>query len=278
VMRRIGVLTPSSNTVVEPLTMSLTAPLADRLSLHYARFRVTVIADEPQSDEQFALAPIIDAARLLADARVDAILWAGTSGAWLGVEEDRRLVREIRRETRIPATTATLSLLDAFASLGVRRYGLVVPYVEQVSAAIVRNMAAAGFECIARTSEGITDNWAFSAMPAALIAERIHEVARARPDAVAVLCTNLRGAQVAEALETELALPVLDSVVVGLWGVLGLVGLEPPSRGFGRLADAGLIHAQPTEVRPTEPLHTDARQGAAPPVDAPRAAATIDGA
>jgi maleate isomerase len=243
-MQRIGVLTPSSNTVVEPATMSLAKPLADRLSLHFARFRVTAISDEPESDRQFDVEPILEAARLLADARVDAILWAGTSGAWLGLEADRRLVREIKNETGIPTTTATLSLLDAFGALGVRRYGLVVPYVEGVTAAIVRNLDGAGFECVARTSEGITDNWSFSAVPAAAIAERIREVARAGPDAIAVLCTNLRGAEVAERLEEDVALPVLDSVVIGLWGALGIVGLAPPGKGFGRLA-----HIAPADAR-----------------------------
>jgi maleate isomerase len=49
-------------------------------------------------------------------------------------------------------------------------------------------------------------------------------------------CTNLRGAEVSEALERELGIPVLDSVVVGLWGALGLLGIAPPARGFGALA------------------------------------------
>jgi maleate isomerase len=247
-MQRIGVLTPSSNTVLEPLSTSLAAPLADRLSLHFSRFRVTAIADEPKSDRQFADAPMLHAARLLADARVDAMLWAGTSAAWLGLDADRRLVDAITGETAIPATTATLSLLDAFRVLDVRRYGLVVPYVEAVSTAIVRNLEDAGFACVARTSEGIRDNWAFSAMAADLISDRVRQVARAGPDAVVIHCTNLRGAEVSEALEEELGLPVLDSVVVGLWGALGLVGLAAPGRGFGRLAGVRPARAATADV------------------------------
>ena len=38
-MKRIGMITPSSNTMVEPLTSAMTAHLLDDLSVHYARIR-----------------------------------------------------------------------------------------------------------------------------------------------------------------------------------------------------------------------------------------------
>jgi maleate isomerase len=57
---RLGMLTPSSNTVLEPVTMRLMASLSDQLSAHFSRFRVLLIADTPQSHAQFAFAPILD--------------------------------------------------------------------------------------------------------------------------------------------------------------------------------------------------------------------------
>ncbi|HEU4671740.1 MAG TPA: aspartate/glutamate racemase family protein [Candidatus Limnocylindrales bacterium] len=238
-MKRLGILTPSSNTVLEPETARLAAPLAASLSVHVARFRVTRIAPDAGSDEQFDLAPMLEAASLLADARVDTLLWSGTSAAWLGLDADRDLVAAIEGETGIPATTSTLALLDAFAGLGVRRYGLVVPYVDEIADAIVRNLEAEGYECTARTAESVTTNWAFAEIGPATIAERARSIAASRPDAIVVHCTNLRGAAIVEELEDELGIPVLDSVVVGLWGALRLLHLGVPSRGFGRLAGAG---------------------------------------
>jgi maleate isomerase len=241
-MQRLGVLTPSSNTVLEPATMRLVEPLADRLSVHFARFRVTAIADEPGSHCQFALEPMIEAARLLADARVDAFLWAGTSGAWEGLRHDEDLVAAIGDATGKPATTATLSLLAAFRALEVRRYGLVVPYVEPIVEAIARNLDATGYACVARESDALTVNWEFASVSAAVIRARVRRVARARPEAIVIHCTNLRGAEVSEELERELGIPVLDSVVVGLWGALRLLGIPTPLLGFGRLA--GLTGAE----------------------------------
>jgi maleate isomerase len=237
-MRRLGILTPSSNTVLEPATIALLEPIRDRVSVHFARFRVTRIADDAGSHDQFALEPMLEAARLLADARVDVLLWAGTSAAWEGIDADERLVAAIAETTGVPATTATLALLEAFRALSVWRYGLVVPYVEPIVAAIVRTFDAAGYRCVASEHDSLTDNWAFAAVTPEAIAARVRAVAAAahpEPDAVAIHCTNLRGAEVAEALERELGIPVLDSVVVGLWGALRVLGIEPPSAGFGSL-------------------------------------------
>jgi maleate isomerase len=232
---RLGVLTPSSNTVLEPATMRLAAPLADRLSIHVARFPVTRIDDDTDSHGQFALAAMLPAVRLLADARVDAFLWSGTAASWEGLATDEALLAAIEAETGKPATTSTLALVAAFQRLGVRRYGLVVPYVESIAAAIERNFAAEGFACVATERGDLTTNWEFSAVPAERVAEQVRRVAVNRPDAVAILCTNLRGAEVAASLESELDIPVLDSVVVGLWGALQLLSIATPDRGFGRL-------------------------------------------
>ena len=67
---RLGMLTPSSNTVLEPLT---TAMLRDvpGVSAHFSRSRVTEIALTASALAQFDDGAILQAAELLADARVD---------------------------------------------------------------------------------------------------------------------------------------------------------------------------------------------------------------
>jgi maleate isomerase len=197
---------------------------------------VTVIDDSDATHAQVALHQRLGAVEMLADARMDAYLWCGTSGSWEGIDRDRALVAAIRERTSAPATTATLALLDAFRALGTRRYGLVVPYVAPIARRITDNFAAAGFECAAVERDELTENWQFAAISADSIAARVRRVAAARPDAIAIHCTNLRGAEVATSLERELGVPVLDSVAVGLWGVLSSLGVELPANGFGSLA------------------------------------------
>jgi maleate isomerase len=232
---RLGMLTPSSNTVLEPVTARLLAGIP-QASAHFARFRVTEIALSGASDAQFDLAPMLAAAELLADARCDAICWNGTSASWLGVERDRALCAAIEERTGIPATSAVLALLDAFVGAGVKRYGLVTPYVEDVQQAIVAELARHGFACGVERHAGIRVNFDFAAIPPATIAAMIREAAAAGPDAIAVICTNMDGATIAAQLESENGVAVLDSIAVALWGALRLAGVDPaPLREYGRL-------------------------------------------
>jgi Maleate cis-trans isomerase len=229
---RIGMLTPSSNTVLEPVTCRLAAPFADRLSVHFSRFRVTEISDAQYSHDQFHVSPMLEAAKLLTDAHVNMIAWNGTSGSWEGIDKDLALVQTIQAEAHVPATTSTLALLDAFRALNVRRFGLVVPYVDTITGRIKETFVNAGFECVASTNENISINYQFAEIPASTLRERIKQVAQARPDAIAIHCTNLCGADVAQELEEELGIPIIDSVVVTLWAMLRYLKIDAPLPGF----------------------------------------------
>src|ERR1700754_3330030 len=85
---RIGILTPSSNTALEPITCAMLSALP-HVSAHFARFTVTEISLTNQALGQFDVSRILDAAKQLADARVDVIGWSGTSAGWLGLGGDQ---------------------------------------------------------------------------------------------------------------------------------------------------------------------------------------------
>jgi len=231
----IGMLTPSSNTVLEPATAAMLAGLPEA-SAHFGRFRVTEIALDPAALKQFDEAPILEAARLLADARVGAVVWNGTSSGWLGLEADRRLCAAIHSATGIAAGTSVLALVEILRRQGARKIGLVSPYLDGIQARIVENFQREGFETVAERHLGDRGNFSFSEVGEDRIAALVREVAKARPDAISVFCTNMRGAAVAPWLEKELGIPVYDTVATAVWAGLRLVGV-PPKRvvGWGSL-------------------------------------------
>jgi maleate isomerase len=232
---RVGVLTPSSNTVLEPLTAAMLAGLPD-VSAHFARFPVREISLGAAALEQFEIEPILAAARLLADARVHAIVWSGTSSGWLGFETDEALCRAIAAATGIAAGTSVLALNEIFRLTGVRRFALVTPYLDEIQARIVGHYAAAGYQCVAERHLGDPGNFSFADYGEELIADLVRAVAATRPDAITVFCTNFRGAAIAPALEAETGVPVYDTVATGIWQGLRLAGADPGRiRGFGRL-------------------------------------------
>lgn len=232
---RIGMLTPSSNTVLEPTLARMACDLPG-LTIHVSRFRVTQISLDEEGLGQFAFEPMVAAAELLADAEVDAIAWNGTSAAWLGFARDEELCRRITAATGVPATSSVLAFRDAFRAMGIERVGLVTPYTADVQARIRANWAEAGFRCTAERHLGLSHNFAFAGVGEAAVAGLVREVAAEGCDAAAVVCTNMRGTDGAATLERELGLPVLDSIAVTLWAALRLVGADTaPLARWGRL-------------------------------------------
>jgi maleate isomerase len=209
------------------------------VSAHFARFRVTEITLDEAAREQFADSAMLQAADLLADARVAALCWNGTSAGWLGLARDQALCAEMTRRTGIPATTSVLALFEALQRAGLRRIGLVTPYLDSVQARIVESFAADGLKVVAERHLGISENFAFGAVAADAIAGMIKDVAAASPEAIVVLCTNLCAAPLVAALENALGIPILDSVATALWGALRVAGVPANAvSGWGRLFEA----------------------------------------
>ena len=233
--RFIGMLTPSSNTTLEPVTARMLSGLPE-VTPHFGRFRVTEIALGGPALGQFDLEPMLAAADLLADARCHAICWNGTSAGWLGLERDRALCARIEQRTGVSACSSVLALVELFRLSGVTRFGLVSPYTEDVQSAIAANFRSEGFECAAERHLGMRVNFDFSEVEPETIAAMVRDVAKSRPQAITVFCTNMDGASLAEDLERETGIPVYDSIATAVWGALRAARIDPAGvTGWGRL-------------------------------------------
>jgi maleate isomerase len=232
-------LTPSSNTVLEPMTASMLAETPD-VQAHFSRFRVVQISLGEASQAQFDHSAIVAAAGLLADAKVDSICWNGTSAGWLGFHTDEALCQSIRQATGVPACSAVLGFNAALAESGVRRIAIVSPYTDEVQDRIIANYAAAGVECVADRRLRIEDNFAFGTVTEADIQAMCLEVAAAGPEAILIYCTNMAGGRIAPLVEQATGIRVLDSVAVALWASLRAADKPfAPVNGWGRLLAGG---------------------------------------
>lgn len=232
---RIGMLTPSSNTVLEPVTVAMLREVPEA-SAHFSRFKVTEIALSQQALMQFDDSEILRAAELLAHAKVDVIAWNGTSASWLGFDRDERLCERITAGTGIPACTSVLAFREIFRRKGTQRIGLVTPYSDAVQAKIVATWAASDLACSAERHLRLEDNFSFADVDEDTVARLVREVAQEGCDAAAIVCTNMRGAAIAPALEAELGIPVYDSIATTLWKSLRVAGVAPSRlRNWGSL-------------------------------------------
>jgi maleate isomerase len=234
-MPRLGMLTPSSNTVLEPVTYAMLRDVP-AITAHFSRFKVTEIALTDAALGQFAYQQTLAASALLADAKCDVIAWNGTSAGWLGFDRDEELVQQIEIKTGIRAATCVLGCRTLVRRLGLKNIGLVSPYSDDIQERIVANWGNAGLKVGAERHSGLADNFSFSTITEDQISRSIREVAAAGCDCAVILCTNMRGAAPAARLESELGIPILDSVAVTLWAALDAVGGDKvPFLQWGRM-------------------------------------------
>ena len=207
-MMRLGLLIPSSNVVMEPL-----AAQQPDMQVHVNRLKVLDVSLKPASQAQFELDAQVAAAKLLCDAKVDRIVWGGTSASWLGFAHDQIFADRVTAETGVPTTTTVLKINQALSDLGVTRVGLVTPYTIDVAEQINANYAAAGYVIGAWHNHGGDKSYDFAAIPQAVIETMIREVAQADVEAIIVMCTNMAAASLAQELSASLDRPVIDSAM-----------------------------------------------------------------
>ncbi len=233
--RKLGHITPSSNTVLEPLTGLMSREYDDRLSHHFARIKVEAISLERRHTDQFSPDAMLSAAELLSDAAVDAIVWNGTSGAWTGVDAERELCALISERTGVPSSTSTLAQLEVMAQFRFERCGLAVPYTCDVAQRIAAVYTREGVQVVSAAHAGISGNREFALVSEDQIRTLVRAADSPAADCILVVCTGVAGAQLVAELEQELGKPVFDSVAVTLWKALRMVGIDPRLHGWGCL-------------------------------------------
>lgn len=237
-LKKIGHITPSSNTTLEPLTAMMTYPISNLVSNHFTRITVEKISLDATDTGRFEIEKMVAAARLLADGNMDAILWNGTSGCWNGTEADVEMCHRIAEETGVPASTSTLAQYDVFERYGIKRFGLAVPYLDDVIEKTIETYGKAGYEAVSSANLNITVNHEFAEVPMDRIRQLLRDADSPEAECVVVICTNLAAALVVEEMEQELGKPIFDSVAVTFWKALEMAGIHTPVPGWGTLLEA----------------------------------------
>jgi maleate isomerase len=231
----IGMLTPSSNTILEPITSRILHQIP-HVTAHYSRFTVTEISSNPNALNQFDNTKIVNAAKLLADAKVNAIAWNGTSAGWLGFDADRTLCKEVKEATGVETTTSVLTLAEIFRLKKITKFGLVTPYLDDIQEKIIQNFKKEGFDCIAEKHLRDKGNFSFSDYEPETIKTMVREVAKSKPEAITIFCTNFRGGEVVDELEKELNIPIYDTVNITAWKCLKICKEDTKAiTGWGQL-------------------------------------------
>jgi maleate isomerase len=217
---RVGLLVPSSNTVLEP---ALGRRLPGWASLHAARLYVT-------ESSAAAVRGIHDAipaaARLLATVRPHLVAVGCTSVS--GLDDgalERTLAPEIEASTGAPVVTVLPGVVAALRDLQASSVIVVAPHGPDVDAMVVRGLEAAGLTVRAVHGMGIADNFELGRVTPAAIRRFVEERVPVLGDreALFLTCTNFRSPEVLEPLRQRYGPRVVGSVDVLIDRTLGLL-------------------------------------------------------
>ena len=208
---RAGFMLPSSNTVFEDRCFDVFGS-DPTIRAHFARVSVVSVSDKESSLSQFDRDRMLTAARSLAEAGPDCIVWAGTAASWLGFEVDQMLCREIENRWGVRTMSTTLAVNSRLSKLKARSLGLVTPYGAGLEARIVKNYEAMGIKVVGAERLDLTENTAYAAVHPSRILEMVQNVAQSGATAIVILCTNLAGASILDEAQRRVGRPVLDSV------------------------------------------------------------------
>ena len=174
------------------------------------------------------------AAGILPGRGVDVMIYGCTSGtAAIGEGALADLIHAA--QPGIPCTNPIAAARAALRASGARRISILTPYTEPVNEALAGRFREDGFDVLNIDGFGMEDDIAMTGLPLSAIAAAARQIRHPDAEALFISCTAIRAALTVEALEQELAIPVVTSNQALVWHCLRMMKNESPVSGFGRL-------------------------------------------
>lgn len=217
----LGVILLKTDETLEPEFRVLIP--ASGCVLHHTR--VENAADVSPETLAAMAAHIPAAAGLLpSTAGFDVIAYGCTSGSLvIGEERVGDLVRSVH--PGVAVTNPLTAVKARLSALGVRRIGVLTPYVEAVSAPLCDHLAAAGFEIAALVSFDVAEDRSVVRIAPGSILDAVERIAGTAPcDAIFASCTNLPTLAIAAEAERRTGVPLVSSNGALAWHMLSLAG------------------------------------------------------
>ena len=239
---RIGLILPSTNATCEP-DFYRVVPKGVTVHTH----RMWHGASKPGDyDAQLVMNDDVEtAARYLATADVDVLVYACTGGSFLkGPGYDQEIVSRIEGMADRPAVATAGACREALEFIGAHKVSVATPYPAGENGRLRVFYEAAGFEVLnvegdPRTATGPV--LGIARQDPEEILEFASRICRPDADVLFCACTAWRALDVVERLEESTGKPVVTANQASLWAALRKIGVEDPIYGYGTLLKASKV-------------------------------------
>lgn len=220
--KRIGVIVPSSNSVVE---VDFARALPPSHTFHTARMYLadTTSAGERIMLEKHAPQAAIDLGTLFPEV----VVFACTSaGALLGIDGEAELERKLAQLSGAGVVSTNAAVAESLRAVDATRVAVVTAYNEELTRAIADTLQGRGFDVASAQGMDITDNVAIADVTPEEIVEFVADHVRfSNVDALFVSCTNLHAVEAVPQLRKLSGLPVITSNLATIAVTLQRIGV-----------------------------------------------------
>jgi len=214
---RIGLLIPSSNTVME---VDFVRNLAHDTTVHTGRMYMveTTVAGEERMLDEFAM----PAAEAVGTALPHVVVFGCTSaGALRGKQYDAELCKRIGSVTNATPVSVIASVNQALRDTRASRVAVITPYVDELNQRIKASVEAEGIEVTSMHGMGITKNFDIAQVTPDEIVDFVRQRigARVNAEALFISCTNFNAMSALSALRMIYEVPMVTSNLAAIQAV-----------------------------------------------------------
>jgi len=206
----VGLIVPSSNTVMEP---DFHRAFAGFATVSTTRIFLESVTRDAESDMVRNELP--GATRLIRTGAPDVIVFGCTSaGSLAGLHGDRNIAAFIEEATQSKAVTVLSAVVDELLALKARRIAVLTPYTDELSHSVADCIDDAGFIVVECRGMGIVSNRDIGRVTPDEIVNFVHAEGLAEnieADCVFLSCTNWRVSEAVPILRNTLKIPMVTS-------------------------------------------------------------------
>ena len=221
--KRVGLIVPSTNTVMEPdLYRHLPAGATVHTSRMLLEGSVTIEAEELMLDVYLP-----ECARQIGTLNPDVVVFGCTSaGALRGPAYEQELAGEISKATGAPTITIMGAVVDELNRLDVKSVAVLTPYSEEINDTIKDSLESSGFTVPYINGMDVKGAFNIAAVTPDEIVDYVRsELAGVESDCLFVSCANLKSVDVLEQIREVAGRPVVTSNQAVLEGVKRTIGI-----------------------------------------------------
>ena len=221
--KRVGLIVPSTNTVMEP---DLYRNLPSGTTVHTSRMllegSVTIEAEELMLDVYLP-----ESARQIGTLQPDVVVFGCTSaGALRGPAYEQELAGEISKATGAPTITIMGAVVDELRRLGMKSVAVLTPYSEEINDTIKDSLETTGFTVPYINGMDVKGAFNIAAVTPEEIVDYVQEQLKGvDSDCLFVSCANLKSMDVLNDIREVAGRPVVTSNQAVLEGVKRTIGV-----------------------------------------------------